>query len=66
MVFNKLRGRIKELGKTEADFAKDMGMSSSSLSLRLNGKIEWNLDEMKQVCTLLEISKEDVGDYFFS
>ena len=54
MKYLKLRGRIKEKGLTEQDFARKLNLSRTSLSLRLNGKTAWNLPETQ------------VSDYFFN
>ena len=66
MKFLKLRGRIKEKGLTEQDFAKQINLSRTSLSLRLNGKAEWTLSEIESTCKLLEISDTEVPLYFFN
>lgn len=65
MEFLKLRGRIKEKGFSEQNFAKQINLSRTSLSLRLNGKAAWNLPEMKKVCKLLSIPDSEVAEYFF-
>lgn len=65
MVYSKLRGLIKEKGLSEADFAKKINLSSSSLSCRLNGKIDWTVPEVRAVCDILEIDKSEIAKYFF-
>lgn len=65
MRFLKLRGRIKEKGLTEQDFAKLINLSRTSLSMRLNGKAAWNLPEIKVICKILSIPDEEVAEYFF-
>ena len=66
MDFSKLRGRIKECGLSEKEFAEKINLSSSTLSARLNGKVEWNLSEIAKTCDALHISTEDVPKYFFT
>ena len=63
--FNKLRGRIKEYFGSEKAFAAAMKMSPSNLSARLNGKIHFGGEEIKQASVLLKISDEEIGTYFF-
>lgn len=63
--FNKLRGRIKECFGSEKAFAAAMGMSPSNLSARLNGKIHFGGEEIKQASVLLKITDEEIGAYFF-
>lgn len=63
--FNKLRGRIKERFGSEKAFAAEMGMSPSNLSARLNGRIHFGGEEIKQASILLKITDEEIGAYFF-
>lgn len=63
--YSKLRGRIRELFITEEKFSKEMGMSSVSLSFKLNGKREWTQQEINKAIGLLNISREDIPEYFF-
>jgi hypothetical protein len=63
--FNKLRGRIKECFGSEKAFAAAMGMSPSNLSARLNCKIHFGGEEIKQASVLLKITDEEIGAYFF-
>lgn len=65
MEYLKLRGLIREKGKTEADLAKALNLSPSSLSCRLNGKTDWSLSEIQDVCTVLNIAEEEIPKYFF-
>ena len=63
--FKKLRGRIKEYFGSEKAFAEAMGTSPSNMSARLNGKIHWSADEIKQASVLLKIPGEELCLYFF-
>ena len=62
--YSKLRGRIKEVYKTETEFAKELGLSTVSLSGRLNNKLNFEQSEMLKIGELLEIEKEDLHSYF--
>ena len=67
MMFNyaKLRGRIKEIFDTESTFAKNLGISQTSLSQKLNNKVEFSQKEIEKAIELLHISKEEIPVYFF-
>ncbi len=63
--FSKLRGRIKEQFGSERAFAEALGMTTSSLSARLNGKTQFGADIIVVSCQLLNIPDEEIGAYFF-
>lgn len=64
--YAKLSGRIVERYGTQADFAKAIGLSERSISLKLNGKLGWKQQEMAKSCELLDIRPEEIGSYFFN
>lgn len=64
--YGKLRGRIREVFGTQSAFAKAMGMSTTSLSTKLNNKIEFGQSEMDKATDLLKINKEEIAKYFFN
>lgn len=64
MLFAKLKGRIKEKFGTQQAFAEAMEISTVTISMKLNGKIEWKSDEIAKASELLEIPLEEVGIYF--
>lgn len=68
MMFNyaKLRGRIKEIFDTENVFAKKLGISQTSLSQKLNNKVEFTQKEIERAVELLHIPKEEIPMYFFT
>lgn len=63
---NKLKGRIIEKFGTQGSFAKAMGMSERTLSLKLDNQVDWKQSEIVKACELLEIPKEEIVDYFFT
>lgn len=65
MSYAKLRGKIKEVYGTQENFADAIGMSTVSLSQRLNGRIEWKTSEIAQACSVLGIPLECNAEYFF-
>lgn len=64
--YNKLRGRIIEKYGTQEKFARELGVSKNSLSLKMNGKTSFSQDDVKRWCELLSIKMDDIGDYFFT
>lgn len=68
MEFNnaKLRGRIVEKFRTQANFAKAMGISPHSMSQKMNGNIDWKQTEINLACDLLEIPYAEMAKYFFA
>ena len=63
--YSKLRGRIREIYGTEEKFAKAVGITSASISGKLNGKNYFRQSQISKCCTLLDIPLEEVGKYFF-
>lgn len=64
--YNKLKGKIIEVCGTQAIFAEKMGLSTRTISLKMNGKIFWTQDEMLKACAVLGIPYEQVSEYFFA
>lgn len=61
----KLRGRVIERFGTFARFAEHIDVSAGSVSLKLNGKIEFSKADMKLWGQALEIPRSEYCDYFF-
>lgn len=66
MSYRKLRGKIREVFATQESFAVALGMSKSALSMRLNGRIKWTLDEVMKAKELLGIEDAEISIYFFT
>lgn len=68
MAFNysKLNGRIVEVCGTQGKFAKLMGMSERTISLKLNNKIMFRQDEIEKALRILNLTINDVQVYFFT
>lgn len=64
--YAKLKGEIRAKYGTQSSFASDMSLSTSTLSLKLNGLSEWTRTEIVQACDLLGIPLTDAHLYFFS
>lgn len=68
MAFNydKLRGRIVEIFGTQYRFAKEMGWSERTLSLKMNGSRPWKQPDICKAIKLLKLKEEDIPSYFFT
>ena len=66
MGYAKLKGRIVEKGYNTTSLAKELDISNVSLAHKLNKKADWRLSEVKKLCEILDISKEDMTAYFFT
>ena len=64
--YSKLLGRMKERGYTQAALAKEIGISETSLNLRLNNKLRFSQDEILKSCDSLGVPRDSLGDYFFA
>lgn len=64
--YSKLKGKIVEKYGSQSAFAKDLGYSERTLSLKMNGKVPWKQTDICKIVELLSISKEDIQDYFFT
>lgn len=64
--YSKLAGKIKEKFDTQTNFAKELGMSERSLSLKMNNCRAWKQIEMVKACELLAIDINNINEYFFT
>lgn len=64
--YNKLRGRIIEKFGTQEEFARKIGISKNSLSLKMNGKTSFSQNDIIKWSELLEIDANEIGQYFFA
>lgn len=64
--FSKLKGRIKEKFDTQERFAAELGVSVPALIKKLNNKSQFNQSEIDKSRILLEISNDELDQYFFS
>lgn len=64
---NKLKGLITEAGKTQSQFAKDVGISQSSWSRKMSGLNDFTIREAEAICRALNISDGKLkADIFLS
>ena len=64
--YSKLLGRIVEIYGAQSKFSSALGLSGRSLSLKLNGKIDFKQNEISKACSLLKIDIADIPLYFFA
>ena len=64
-MYNKLEGKIVEKVRTKEAFAKAMELSHTTITKKLNGKIDWKRNEMRKACEVLDIPINEMIDYFF-
>jgi len=64
--YDKLKGRIKEKYGTQENFAKAIGKTQTTTSFKINGKRLWNQGEIIKAIELLDLSKDDIVEYFFN
>lgn len=63
--FADLRGLITAKFGTHEAFAREMPMSRSTLSAKLNGKVDWQGHEIARTCALLGIPLSRAYEYDF-
>lgn len=66
MKYSKLRGRIVEKFGTISAFAQTLDKQVQVVSRKLNSDVGFTKDDILTWCDLLEITKEEIGIYFFS
>ena len=63
--YSKLKGRIVEIFGSQTEFAKAMGLSERTMSIKLNGKVPWKQTEICTAIHLLKLSECHIQEYFF-
>ncbi|GGJ61746.1 DUF739 family protein [Virgibacillus salexigens] len=64
--YSSLSGKIIEKYGNQYNFAKAMGLSERSISLKLNGKVGWKQVEIAKAVEKLEIDISEIPSYFFN
>jgi transcriptional regulator with XRE-family HTH domain len=64
--YNKLRGRIVEMYGTQGKFAEKLGISKNSVSKKMNCQTEFSQEDIIRWSMLLNVKKDEYGEYFFS
>lgn len=64
--YTNLKILIRSKYASYSDFAEVMGMTTSKLERKLNGRTSLSVDELVEMAEILKISPEDIGKYFFT
>jgi transcriptional regulator with XRE-family HTH domain len=64
--YSKLLGRIRERGFTQEQLAGEIDKDKSTLSAKLNGKFAFTTNEIDDICRVLDIPNNEIGEYFFA
>ena len=64
--YNRLLGRMSEMGVTQKRAAQAIGISENSFTNKLKCRSCLNSKEIYELCVLLRIAKEDIGTFFFN
>ena len=64
--YDSLNGLIVEKFHTRGNFAKKLGLSERSLSLKLNNKVPFKQTEIDRAVRILEIDPTTIKEYFFT
>lgn len=64
--YSKLCGRIVEKCGTQSAFAKKMGISERTISLKLNNKIFFKQNEIERAFDILGLNLNQIPLYFFT
>ena len=63
--FHKLRVRFAECEMRQGDVAQAAGITKSTMTARMKGYQPWTSDEIMAVAKVLNIPREQFGEYFF-
>lgn len=63
--YSPLRKRMKEHDYTVESMAKELNITTTTLSLKLNNKATFKQNEIEMMCHLLEIDSQDIAKWFF-
>ena len=64
--FRQLTALIIAIFGSRQAFAEKLGISKGTLSMRLNNKSKWPIEDIVKACDLLFIDAKDIGIYFFT
>lgn len=64
--YKKLRGKIVEKYGTQGKFAEKLGITETTVSRKMNMNTSFSTEDILKWSELLEIPKDDIGEYFFA
>ena len=62
---NKVKARIVELGLTQADIAKELGVATPTVSQKINNVRGMTVQEAFKIANILKIEDDLFREYFF-
>lgn len=62
----KLKGKLVEKQKTYAHCARELSISTTSFSNKINGNYRFSIDEVRLLIRFLELSEDEQFDIFLS
>lgn len=63
--FWRLRARFRECGMFDEEVAQEAGITNPTFSRRMRGVAPWLTSEIKAVCAVVGIQRDEIGEYFF-
>ena len=63
---NKLKSKIIEKGFTITSLAEKLDISKTTLSQKINGKIKFSADDIKDIDNILEFSSDEIREIFLN
>lgn len=63
---NKLKAKMIEYGFTIMSLAKELGISKTSLSQKVNNKVRFSQQNIRDITRLLNLNGSDVIDIFLN
>ena len=61
----KLKAAIVAAGETQGTLAKKIGLRTTSLNYRINGKLDFRASEIRDIAKVLGLSQEETFSIFF-
>lgn len=62
----KIKAAVVESGYSQTALAKEMNMSKNTLNAKLNGIRDFTTSEVRSMCQILCIPKEQIPNIFFA
>lgn len=59
-----LSNTVKEFGDTQGELAKILGISETTLSLKINGKAEFKQTEIRVIADRYSLTADDIKELF--
>ncbi len=64
MLKDKVRKLLAKYGQTQNDLAQLLGVTYQSISIKLNGKSSFTLNEVRTIATIYGLGPQEVYDIF--